>query len=83
MKHEYTPHGVCAKKIEFTINGDTLNDLQIVGGCPGNALGISKLVEGMKVDDVIERLENISCGGKPSSCPAQVAEALREVKRAG
>ncbi|MCL1866892.1 MAG: TIGR03905 family TSCPD domain-containing protein [Oscillospiraceae bacterium] len=80
MKHEYTPQGVCAGKIEFTVNGDVLNEVKIVGGCPGNGSGIAKLVEGMKIDDVIEKLENIRCGGRPSSCPAQLALALKSVR---
>ena len=79
MKYEYTPRGVCAQKIEFTINDGTLNDVKIYGGCQGNGAGIAKLVEGMKTDDVIERLESIKCGGRPSSCPAQLAAAVKAV----
>ena len=77
MKHEYTPHGVCAKKIEFVINNGIIDDVIISGGCAGNGVGIAKLVTGMKAVDVIERLENVRCGGKASSCPAQLAMALK------
>jgi len=82
MKHEFTPRGVCAGKIEFTVNGSdkTVEGVKIVGGCPGNGAAISKLVEGMKAADVIAKLENVRCGGRPSSCPAQLAEALRAVE---
>ncbi|MCL2037372.1 MAG: TIGR03905 family TSCPD domain-containing protein, partial [Oscillospiraceae bacterium] len=77
---EYTPKGVCARKIEITVNDGVLNDVKISGGCSGNGAGIAKLVEGMKTQDVIERLESIRCGGKPSSCPAQLAQALKAVE---
>jgi uncharacterized protein (TIGR03905 family) len=86
MKHEYSPRGVCARKIEFTINTDSekkvdvLNDVKLVGGCPGNGAGVAALVEGMEVDEVIERLEGIRCGGRPSSCPAQLAQALKATR---
>ena len=82
MKYEYTPNGVCAAKFEFDIapdksGDDVINEVKISGGCPGNGAGIAKLVAGMKVDEVIERLENIRCGNRASSCPAQLAIALR------
>jgi uncharacterized protein (TIGR03905 family) len=79
MKHEYTPRGVCAQKMEFDIDDGVINDIEITGGCPGYSSGISKLIVGMKAEDVIERLENVRCGGKPSSCPAQLAAALKAV----
>ncbi|MCL1881446.1 MAG: TIGR03905 family TSCPD domain-containing protein [Oscillospiraceae bacterium] len=80
MKHEYQPKGVCAQNFEFALggdNGDVITDVKIHGGCQGFGVGTAKLLVGMKVDDVIERLEGIRCGGKPSSCPAQFAEALK------
>ena len=77
MKYEYTPRGVCASKIEFTINNGVIDDVKITGGCPGYSMGVSKLIVGMKPEDVIERLENIRCGGKSTSCPAQLAMALK------
>ena len=79
MKHEYTPRGVCAGKIEFDVNDGIINNVKIHGGCQGNSTGIAKLVEGMKADEVIEKLESIRCGGRPSSCPAQLAMALKSL----
>lgn len=78
MKFEFVPKGVCARKMVIDVEGDTINNVQIVGGCHGNSQGISSLVKGMKVDDVIERLEGIKCGFKNSSCPDQLAKALKE-----
>jgi uncharacterized protein (TIGR03905 family) len=80
MKYEYTPRGVCAGKMEFDLNNGKVSDVKIIGGCAGNGVGIARLVEGMGVDEVIERLENIRCGGRPTSCPAQLAEAIKAVK---
>jgi uncharacterized protein (TIGR03905 family) len=80
MKHEYTPHGVCARKFEFSINDGKINDLKITGGCSGYSTGMMKMVEGMKADDVIERLDGVRCAGKASSCPAQLALALKEAR---
>jgi uncharacterized protein (TIGR03905 family) len=83
MKHEYTTRGVCAKKIEFTINTENgekvVNNVEIVGGCPGNGAAVAKLVEGMKANEVIEKLDGVRCGGRPSSCPAELAEALKSL----
>lgn len=78
MKYEYIPRGVCSRKMIFEIENDEIKSLEVVGGCNGNLKGISSLVTGMKLEDVISRLEGITCGSKPSSCPAQIAEALRE-----
>ena len=80
MKYEYTPRGVCAKKFEFNVNDGVVNDLKILGGCSGNGAGIARLVEGMKTEEVIRRLEGIGCGTRPTSCPAQLAAALREIR---
>ncbi|MCL1903936.1 MAG: TIGR03905 family TSCPD domain-containing protein [Oscillospiraceae bacterium] len=79
MKYEYTPRGVCAQKIEFDINDGILHDVKIFGGCQGNGAGIARLVEGMKTDDVIQRLESIRCGARATSCPAQLAAALKQL----
>ena len=80
MKHEYSPRGVCARKMEFVLNDGIINDLRITGGCSGYSSGVVKLVEGMRADDVIERLENVKCAGKASSCPAELAAALKSAK---
>jgi len=80
MKFEHTPQGVCARKMEFTLNDGIINNLKIVGGCSGYGIGMTKLVEGMNADDVIQRLEGVRCAGKASSCPAQLAQALKAAK---
>ncbi len=80
MTYEYTPRGVCSQRMLFTIENDVVTDLKVIGGCNGNLQGISALVKGMKVDDVIARLEGIRCGMKPTSCPDQFASALKAYK---
>jgi uncharacterized protein (TIGR03905 family) len=76
MKYNYTPKGVCAGSIIVDVEDGIIKDVQVVGGCSGNSQGISKLVVGMKKDDVIAKLKDVKCGARPSSCPAQLAEAL-------
>ena len=73
---------VCSEEMRFELEGDTIKAVEIIGGCPGNLFGISRLIEGMKVDEVIRRFEGISCAGKPTSCPDQIAQALK-LHRAG
>lgn len=80
MTYEYTPRGVCSRKMIIELDGDTVTGLRVEGGCSGNLQGIGALVKGMKSDEVISRLENIRCGAKPTSCPAQLAEALKKIK---
>lgn len=80
MKFSYTPKGVCSRQIDIETD-DTTNkvvSVRFTGGCSGNTQGISALVKGMDIDEVISRLENIKCGFKPTSCPAQLALALKE-----
>jgi len=72
--------GTCAKEIKFNVHEDKVHDLEFVSGCPGNLLGIQALVEGLSVDDIIEKFEGISCGGRPTSCPDQLAQALKAYK---
>ena len=74
----YIPHGVCSRKIDIEVDGDVSKSVHLTGGCNGNTQGVATLVEGMKVDDVIKKLENIDCGGRGTSCPAQLAKALKE-----
>ena len=81
MKYEYVPTGVCSKKIVYTINNDIIDNIQIIGGCPGNLLGINELCKGKKVEDIILKLENIKCGFKNTSCPDQIAKGLKEYKK--
>ncbi len=80
MKYIYEPQGTCSMQMIFEIDGDVVKDLQIIGGCPGNTIGISALVKGRKVDEIIELLRGIPCGNKGTSCPDQVAIALQEYK---
>lgn len=83
MNFTYTTSGVCSRSIEIEVDGDIIKSVKYNGGCNGNLKGISALVAGMNVNDVIERLENIKCGFKNTSCPAQLALALKEYKREG
>ena len=80
MTYEFTPRGVCSQRMLLTIENDVLVDLKVIGGCSGNLQGISPLVKGMKVDDIIARLEGIHCGPRPTSCPDQLARALKAYK---
>lgn len=81
MTYTYTPKNVCSRSITINVNeNDIVESVSFVGGCNGNLKGISKLVEGMNVNDVIEKLEGIKCGFKDTSCPAQLAIALKNFK---
>ena len=77
MFFNYQPKGVCARQMTFEVEDGIVKSLQVQGGCHGNLQGISKLVVGLKVEDVIARLEGIRCGFKPTSCPDQMAQALK------
>ena len=81
MQFEYKTSGTCAGRIVIELDGDIVKSARFIGGCHGNTQGISKLVEGMKVDDVIARLQGIRCGMKSTSCPDQLAKALIEAKK--
>lgn len=80
MTYHYTPKGVCSRSIDFSVEDGVITDVKFMGGCNGNLKGISALVKGMNIDDVIERLSGIKCGFKDTSCPAQLALALGEFK---
>ncbi len=82
MQYEYRTKGTCSQRILFEIEDGIVKNVQYIGGCHGNLQGISKLVEGMDVDEVISRIEGIRCGMKPTSCPDQLAKALKEAKEA-
>ncbi len=75
----YLTRGVCSQMINIEMDGDIIKSVQFKGGCPGNLLGISKLVVGMHKDDVIAKLEGVRCGFKPTSCPDQLAQALKSL----
>ena len=80
----YIPKGVCSRQITIEYDEDTktLGDVSFVGGCNGNLKGIGALIKGMKIDDVIDRLEGTDCRGRGTSCPDQIAKALEEMKSA-
>ena len=79
MEYRYKPQGVCSREMIFEIEGDIVKSVKIVGGCAGNTLGLSSLIKGMKIKDVIEKLRGIPCGFKTTSCPDQLAKALEEI----
>lgn len=76
----YRPQGVCSQLINVELDDDVIKSVEFVGGCAGNTMGISQLVKGMNVDEAIRRMEGITCGFKPTSCPDQLAKALRLAK---
>lgn len=83
MKHlQYTPQGTCSILIDVTADdNDVIQQVFFLGGCNGNLQGICRLVTGQKIDDVINKLEGIRCGNKITSCPDQLCQALKELKR--
>lgn len=80
MKFSYKTKGVCSNTIQFEIENNILTSVSYQGGCHGNLQGISALVEGMDVDEVIHRVKGIRCGFKDTSCPDQLAKALEAAK---
>ena len=76
----YKTQGVCSREIHFDIADNKITQVQFVGGCSGNTQGVSKLVEGMDIDEVIKRTDGILCGARPTSCPDQLARALKQYK---
>ena len=77
MQYTYQTKGTCSSQIILDVENGIVNDVRFVGGCNGNTKGISSLVKGMKVEDVIARCEGMRCGMKPTSCPDQLAQALK------
>ena len=80
MTIEYTPKGVCSRKITAEVEDGIVKSVVFTGGCNGNTQGVARLAQGMKVEDVIARLENVDCGGRGTSCPDQLALALMAYK---
>ena len=80
MEYRYEPKGVCWYGMIIEVEGDTIKKVTIEGGCAGNTVGVSRLVEGMKIDEAIKRLKGIPCGMRGTSCPDQLARALEEIK---
>ena len=80
MTYTYRPRGVCSQLMEIETEDNKIVSLRVMGGCDGNLQGISRLVAGMEIDDAIERMEGIRCGRKDTSCPDQLAQALKEIR---
>ena len=81
MEHiSYNTKGVCSRKIEIDVKDGKIEGVKFLGGCAGNTQGVARLLVGMDIDDAIERLSGIKCGFKPTSCPDQLAKALKEAK---
>ncbi|MCD8160762.1 MAG: TIGR03905 family TSCPD domain-containing protein [Clostridiales bacterium] len=78
MKISYQPKGVCSRLMNIEVEDGVIQNLEVIGGCNGNLKGISALVKGMKVEDAISRMEGIRCGYKSTSCPDQIAQALKQ-----
>ncbi len=83
MQFTYKTNGVCSRSISIEVEDGIVKNAVFIGGCNGNTQGISSLVKGMKVEDVIEKLENIRCGFKDTSCPDQLAKALKGIESQG
>ena len=80
MIYKYEPKGVCSYEMIIEVDQDIIKKVTIEGGCAGNTIGVSRLVEGMKIEEAIKRLKGIQCGAKGTSCPDQLARALEEIK---
>lgn len=81
MEYRYKTTGVCSKEMIIEIENNTIKSVKIIGGCPGNTLGVSTMVEGHEIDEIIKKLKGIPCGIKGTSCPDQLAKALEEIKK--
>lgn len=79
MEYVYKTQGTCSTNIELNVEDGVVKKVTFFGGCNGNLQGISRLVEGMKVEDVLQKLEGVRCGGKPTSCPDQLCHALHKM----
>lgn len=80
MKYSYKTQGTCSSQINLDVEDGVINSVEFFGGCNGNLQGIARLVQGMKCKEAIERLEGIKCGFKPTSCPDQLAQALKLIE---
>ncbi len=78
MRYSYNTKGVCAMEIQFDLNGNVVRNIKFYGGCDGNLKAISKLCDGMTVDEIERKLRGNTCGRKPTSCADQLARAVRE-----
>lgn len=82
MQYEYQTKGTCSRSILFDIEDGKVKNVEFIGGCNGNLKGIGALVDGLEVDEVISKVEGIHCGMKETSCPDQLAQALKQAKKA-
>lgn len=82
MNISYKPRGVCSQRMDIETEGGRIVSVSVLGGCDGNLKGLSSLLRGMDVDEAISRLEGIRCGRKETSCPDQIAQALRQLRQA-
>lgn len=80
MEYRFKPKGVCSQEMIIKVENNTIISVQIIGGCAGNTIGVSRLIQGMNIDEAIKRLKGIPCGIKGTSCPDQLAIALQEIK---
>lgn len=80
MEYKFKPSGVCSREMIIDLDGDIIKSVKIIGGCAGNTVGVSRLIEGMQIDEAIKRLKGIPCGFRSTSCPDQLSIALQEAK---
>ena len=80
MEYTYRTKGVCSQQMEIETEGNISKHVRIIGGCSGNGQGVARLVEGMDMDTAISKMEGIRCGYKDTSCPDQLAQALKQMK---
>ncbi len=80
MEYRFKPEGVCSKEMIIELDGDIIKSVKIVGGYPGNTVGLTYMIQGRKIDEVIEKLKGIPCGARSTSCPDQLAIALENIK---
>lgn len=83
MRYQFPNTGVCSSQVSFDLNDGIVTNVKFTGGCNGNTQGVAKLAEGMPIDVLIERLQGIRCGMRPTSCPDQLARALMKAKQNG
>lgn len=78
MNYTYRTKGTCSQAIQFEIEDNKVHNVQFIGGCSGNTQGVARLIEGMDVNEAISRIDGIRCGMRPTSCPDQLATALKQ-----
>lgn len=78
MRYSYKTYGTCSRQIDFDINGNVITNVTFYGGCPGNLAALSKVIDGKTVEEIEKLFKDIKCGSKPTSCSAQLAQAVRK-----